>query len=68
MMNFARVMGMDDAETFTLHSGREVLSFFVNGNRFLTVRHLPGGFDPGIRERLILVARGLGGLDDTADV
>lgn len=68
MMNFARVMGMDDAETFTLHSGREVLSFFVNGNRFLTVRHLPGGFDPGIREKLILVARGLGGIDDTADV
>lgn len=67
MKTFARLTGMTDAETFTVHTDRGALSFFVNGARFLTVRHASGGFDPGVREKLILVARGLGGIDQSGD-
>jgi hypothetical protein len=58
----ARISGMPNAETFTLHTDQGVLSIFLHGDFCLTVRHTTGQFDPGVREKLILVARGLAGL------
>ena len=58
----ARISGMPNAETFTLHTDQGVVSIFLHGDYCLTVRHQTGHFDPGVREKLILVARGLAGI------
>lgn len=58
----ARLSGMPNAETFTLHTDQGVVSIFLHEDYCLTVRHQTGQFDPGVREKLILVARGLAGL------
>ena len=59
----ARFTGVANAETFTLHTERGIVSVFVHGDCCLTVRHSEGQFDPGVREKLILVSRGLSGLE-----
>ncbi|MCB1087258.1 MAG: hypothetical protein KDM63_09455, partial [Verrucomicrobiae bacterium] len=59
----ARATGMPNAETFTLHTDQGLISVFLSGDHCLTVRHEVGQFDPGVREKLILVARGLSGLE-----
>ena len=58
----ARATGMTNAETFTLHTDQGLISVFLHGDYCLTVRHQMGQFDPGVREKLILVTRGLAGL------
>jgi len=61
--DFAVATGVPNAESFTIHTDRGAISVFVSGDdRCLAVRHNPGGFDPGVREKLILVARGLAAL------
>jgi hypothetical protein len=58
----ARATGMTNAETFTLYTDQGQISVFLHGDYCLTVRHRAGQFDPGVREKLILVTRGLAGL------
>lgn len=60
----ARITGMPNAETFTLHTEQGLVSIFLKGDYCLTVRHQVGQFDPGVREKLILVTRGLSGLSE----
>ena len=52
-------LGFTTTETFTLHTGHGVLSFFGEGELCLGVLHEESEFDPGIREKLVLVARGI---------
>lgn len=59
----ARATGMPNAETFTLHTDQGLISVFLHGDHCLTVRHQVGQFDPGVREKLILVTRGLAALE-----
>lgn len=59
----ARATGVPNAETFTLHTEQGVISVFSHGECCLTVRHAEGQFDPGVREKLILVVRGVTALD-----
>lgn len=59
----ARATGVTNAETFTLHTEQGVISVFSHEDCCLTVRHAHGQFDPGVREKLILVTRGVTALD-----
>ncbi|NNE91442.1 MAG: hypothetical protein HKN23_07325 [Verrucomicrobiales bacterium] len=58
----AAITGVPEASAFTFHTDKGQISVFTHGENVLTVRHQPGEFDPGVREKLMLVARGLGGL------
>ncbi len=60
----AEATGMANSETFTFHTDSGVISLFTHGECCLTVSHAEGQFDPGVREKLILVARGLPGLEN----
>jgi hypothetical protein len=55
----AKLTGMAEAETFTMRTARGVASFFLHEEVLLTVQHAQGEFDPGVREKLILITRGL---------
>ncbi|MCB1232194.1 MAG: hypothetical protein KDN19_18150, partial [Verrucomicrobiae bacterium] len=59
----AEATGMANSETFTFHTEQGVISIFTHDDCCLTVSHAEGQFDPGVREKLILVARGLCGLE-----
>ncbi len=52
-------LGFHDTETFTLHTGHGVLSFFGEGDSCLSILQQDTNFEPGVRERLVLIARGL---------
>lgn len=62
--DLAEATGMANSETFTFHTDSGVISLFTHGECCLTVSHAEGQFDPGVREKLILVARGLAGLEN----
>ncbi len=59
----AEFSGIKDASTFTLQTNQGMVSIFLEGNSCLTVRHSNSIFGPGVRERLILVARSLDRLE-----
>lgn len=58
----ANLTGAGGAETFTMHTDRGIISLFTHGEACLAVRHKPGEFDPGVREKLMLVSRGAAAL------
>ena len=60
----ARITGVENAETFTMHTGHGMVSVFMHGDACLTIRHQRGDFEPGVREKLILVVRGVSRLGD----
>jgi len=51
--------GLAQAEELTLHTETHAVSFFTRGTACVTVHHERGDFRPGVREKLILVARGV---------
>lgn len=55
----ARITGVENAETLTMHTGHGMVSVFLHGDACLTIRHQRGDFEPGVREKLILVVRGV---------
>jgi len=57
--NLAKLTGLPDARCFTLHSDHGTVSLFVEGDCCLTVNHDETAFGPGVRERLILMARSI---------
>lgn len=61
--DLAEATGMANSETFTFHTEQGVISIFTHEDCCLTICHTDGQFDPGVREKLILVARGLTGLE-----
>jgi predicted regulator of Ras-like GTPase activity (Roadblock/LC7/MglB family) len=56
-------LGVGNAETFTVHTDKGMLSFFMGDGRCLSVLHESRRFVPGVRERLILIARELSKLN-----
>jgi predicted regulator of Ras-like GTPase activity (Roadblock/LC7/MglB family) len=52
-------LGLGTEQTFTLRTGRGIMSFFTHGSICLAVLHGEPNFHPGVREKLILVAREL---------
>lgn len=57
--NLASDLGFSSSEAFTLKTGRGVISFFSEGETCLSILHRNHEFQPGIREKLLLVARGV---------
>jgi len=51
--------GLAQAEELTLHTETHAISFFTRGSACVTIHHERGEFRPGVREKLILVARGV---------
>ncbi|MEM7602811.1 MAG: hypothetical protein AAF357_15545 [Verrucomicrobiota bacterium] len=57
--NLAKLTGLPEARAFTLQTDRGTVSLFLEGDCCVTVNHLSSGFGPGVREKLILVARNI---------
>ena len=51
--------GLAQAEELTLHTETHAISFFTRGSACVTIHHERGNFRAGVREKLILVARGV---------
>ncbi len=64
LRNLAKLTGLPEARTFTLHTDRGIVSLFLEGECCVTVHHESAAFPPGVREKLILVARSLINLED----
>ncbi|MEM7144794.1 MAG: roadblock/LC7 domain-containing protein [Verrucomicrobiota bacterium] len=62
MRDMSTGLGVGNAETFTVHTDRGMVSFFIGENRCLSVLHSSRRMVPGVRERLFLIARELGKL------
>lgn len=62
MREMSSGLGVGNAETFTVHTDRGMVSFFIGENRCLSVLHSGRRMVPGVRERLFLIARELGKL------
>lgn len=52
-------MGIDDAACFTIRTAGGTMSFFSEGDSCLGVLHKEPRFEPGVREKLTIVAREL---------
>jgi len=61
--SLAKLTGIPDAQSFTLHTDRGIISLFLDGECCLTIHHESGDFGPGIREKMILVSRNLENLE-----
>ncbi len=57
--NLAKLTGLPDAQSFTLHTDKGIVSLFLDGECCLTVHHESLEFEPGTREKLILISRNL---------
>lgn len=64
LRNLAKLTGLPEARTFTLHTDRGIVSLFLEDECCVTVHHESAAFPPGVREKLILVARSLINLED----
>ncbi len=58
----ARDLGFDESRAFTLRTSSGALSFFEHDGVCLSVVHRSAEFDPGIREKLVLISRGAAAL------
>lgn len=63
LRNLAKLTGLPEARNFTLHTDRGIVSLFLEGDCCVTVNHECATFQPGVREKLIIVARSLIHLD-----
>lgn len=59
LRSLAKLTGLPEARTFTLQTDRGIVSLFLEGECCVTVHHDASAFQPGVREKLILVARNL---------
>jgi hypothetical protein len=59
LRSLAKLTGLPEARTFTLQTDRGIVSLFLEGDCCVTVHHDSTAFQPGVREKLILVARSL---------
>jgi hypothetical protein len=59
LRSLAKLTGLPEARHFTLHTERGIVSLFLEGDCCVMVHHEAAAFEPGVREKLILVARNL---------
>jgi len=64
LRSLAKLTGLPEARTFTLHTDRGIVSLFLEGECCVMVHHESAAFEPGVREKLILVARSLINLEE----
>lgn len=61
--SLAKLTGLPEARSFTLHTDRGTVSLFLEGDCCVTVNHDSPNFGPGIKEKIILIARSIHKLD-----
>jgi len=59
LRSLAKLTGLTEARTFTLQTDRGIISLFLEGDCCVTVLHDAATFHPGVREKLILIARNI---------
>lgn len=64
LRSLAKLTGLPEARTFTLQTDRGIVSLFLEGDCCVTVNQEQAAFQPGVREKLILIARSIGKLRD----
>jgi hypothetical protein len=64
LRSLAKLTGLPEARNFTLHTDRGIVSLFLEGDCCVMVHHEAAAFEPGVREKLILVARSLINLEE----
>lgn len=64
LRSLAKLTGLPEARNFTLHTERGIVSLFLEGDCCVMVHHEAAAFEPGVREKLILVARSLINLEE----
>ena len=57
--NFAQEAVLGGLNAVTLYTDKALISFFMHDDICLSVRHTGRGFQPGVREKLIIVTREL---------
>lgn len=62
LRSLAKLTGLPEARTFTLQTDRGIVSLFLEGDCCVTVNQEQAAFQPGVREKLILIARSIGKL------
>ena len=62
VQDLATDLGFAGSEVFTLHTSRGIVSFFGHGESCLAILHGERGFEPGMREKLMLISRGVAAL------
>jgi hypothetical protein len=62
--NLARLSGLPEAKSFTLNTDRGTVSLFLEGDCCVTVHQEGDDFGPGMREKLILIARNIHKLEE----
>ncbi len=62
LTGLAQSMGIEGQGSFTLRTGATVRTFFIERGLCLAVLHGQAGFEPGVRDKLILTARSLADL------
>lgn len=61
--SLAKLTGLPEARSFTLHTDRGTVSLFLEGECCVTVNHESANFGPGVKEKIILIARSIHKLD-----
>ena len=59
LRSLAKLTGLPEARTFTLQTDRGIVSLFLEGDSCVAVHQESAVFQPGVREKLILIARSL---------
>lgn len=62
LRSLAKLTGLPEARTFTLQTDRGIVSLFLEGDCCVSVNQEQAAFQPGVREKLILIARSIGKL------
>jgi hypothetical protein len=57
--NLAKLTGLPEARSFTLQTDQGTVSLFLEGDCCVSVHHDAGAFGPGVKEKLILIARSI---------
>ena len=62
LSGLAQSIGIEGAGSFTLRSGTTVRTFFIERGLCLAVLHGQPGFEPGVRDKLVVTLRSLADL------
>ncbi len=64
--NFVSELKVGGLKAFTVHTEKDLLSFFMHDDICVSVRHSGRGFLPGVREKLEIVTREVAGMYSSA--
>jgi len=59
LRSLAKLTGLPEARTFTLQTDRGIVSLFLDGDCCVSVNQDSAAFQPGVREKLTLIARSI---------